>query len=65
MAEFTTEGTTGQVQSYSWDFGDGSSSTEPNPNHAFEKAGKYTVKLSATYVDGTIARAEMSFEVEE
>jgi PKD repeat protein len=54
------------VQSYSWDFWDGSSSdTEPSPSHAFEKAGKYTVKLSATYADGTIGRAEMSFEVEE
>jgi PKD repeat protein len=64
--EFTTEGTIGQVQSYSWDFGDGSSSvTEPNPNHTFEKTGKYTVKLSATYADGTIGRAEMSFEVGE
>jgi PKD repeat protein len=64
--EFTTDGTTGQVQSFIWDFDDGSStSTEPNPTHSFEKAGKYTIKLSATYADGTIGRAEMEFEVGE
>ena len=35
------------VISYSWDFGDGSTSTDKNPEHVFSTAGTYTVMLSA------------------
>jgi len=34
--------------SYSWSFGDGNSSTNENPVHAFSEAGTYTVQLTAT-----------------
>ncbi len=34
--------------SYSWDFGDGTTSTEANPTHTYALAGTYTVKLRAT-----------------
>lgn len=62
--EFMTSGTVGQIESYSWDFGDGTApSQEPNPTHVFDKAGNYTVKLSATYADGTIRNAELDFVV--
>lgn len=64
--EFNTVGTVGQIESYSWDFGDGTPPLqEPNAVHIFEKAGTYTVKLSANYADGTIRNAEMDFEVGE
>ncbi len=33
--------------SYSWDFGDGESSTEKNPVHTYAEVGNYTVKLTA------------------
>lgn len=33
---------------YSWSFGDGTTSTEQNPAHTFTAAGTYTVKLTAT-----------------
>jgi gliding motility-associated-like protein len=36
------------VQSWLWDFGDGSTSTSPNPSHVYTNAGKYTVKLTIT-----------------
>ena len=36
-----------------WDFGDGTTSTEPNPVHKFEKAGTYQVKLT---IDGVGSR---------
>jgi PKD repeat protein len=63
--EFNTVGTVGQIESYSWDFGDGTPPLqEPNATHIYEKAGTYTVKLSANYADGTIRNAEMEFEVE-
>ncbi|MBD3374449.1 T9SS type A sorting domain-containing protein [candidate division KSB1 bacterium] len=35
----------GQADSYLWDFGDGSTSTEENPSHIYEKTGIFTVKL--------------------
>lgn len=31
-----------------WDFGDGTTGTEQNPTHIYQKAGKYTVKLTVT-----------------
>lgn len=34
--------------SYSWNFGDGSTSSEENPTHAFSSPGTYSVKLVAT-----------------
>ena len=37
----------------SWDFGDGTTSTEQNPVHKFEKAGTYQVKLT---IDGVGSR---------
>jgi len=36
------------IVSYSWDFGDGSTSTEMNPSHVFAAAGTYTVALTVT-----------------
>jgi len=39
---------TGGVSNYSWDFGDGESSTEPNPVHTYPGKGKYVPTLSAT-----------------
>ncbi len=34
-------------KSYSWDFGDGTTSTEKNPGHTFTKPGTFPVKLAA------------------
>lgn len=41
-------GYTGSETLYSWDFGDGSTSTSKNPSHAYSSAGVYTVTLTAT-----------------
>ncbi len=38
--------------SFSWSFGDGETSDEENPEHAFEAAGAYTVTLTVTEVNG-------------
>ncbi len=39
--------TSGSV-SYQWFFGDGGTSTNPNPNHIYTSSGSYTIKLIAT-----------------
>ena len=45
--------------SYQWDFGDGKSSNDPAPSHAFRGAGDYTVSLTVTDDRGNTAKAEM------
>lgn len=47
---------TQQVDSWTWDFGDGSTGTEKNPVHVYKLGGIYTVKLTArgAAVDTTV-----------
>jgi PKD repeat protein len=48
---FTNSST--NATSYSWDFGDNSTSSEVSPSHKFTAGGVYTVKLTATGSGGT------------
>jgi PKD repeat protein len=48
---FTNSST--NATSYSWDFGDGGTSTAQNPAHTYTTAGIYTVELTATGSGGT------------
>ena len=41
-------GSTANVDNYNWDFGDGNSSTEPNPVHTYATDGAYVVTLTVT-----------------
>lgn len=48
---FSSNGSTdpdGNISSYHWDFGDGSSSTSSNPVHSYTSAGSYTATLTVT-----------------
>ncbi len=44
------------VSSYSWNFGDGTTSTDSMPTHTFAKAGNYTVTLNYTTFNGCAGR---------
>jgi PKD repeat protein len=43
-----TDMSTGNPQTWSWDFGDGTTSTQPNPVHAYTTAGAFDVNLTVT-----------------
>lgn len=38
----------GKIESWSWDFGDGLTSTEQSPSHVYEASGTYVVALTVT-----------------
>ncbi len=52
-----TNATTGAT-SYSWDFGDGNTSTDMNPTHTYMMDGTYTVTLTATNECGDVTTTE-------
>ncbi|AGB02802.1 PKD domain-containing protein [Methanoregula formicica] len=41
------------VTTWHWDFGDGMTSDEQNPEHSYANPGSYTVKLTITHASGT------------
>jgi hypothetical protein len=47
-----TDRSSGPVESWWWDFDDGSTSTAQNPIHAYSAEGSYQVSLTAFYPDG-------------
>jgi hypothetical protein len=51
-----TDRSSGPVQAWSWDFGDGGSSTEQHPTHSFAAAGTYQVTLEVTLPGGVASR---------
>ncbi len=55
----------GTIASYAWDFGDGNTSTQANPTHAYEKDGDYQVTLTVTDNDGDTDSATVTLTVEE
>lgn len=68
-ATFTN--TDANAVSYSWDFGDGNTSTDEHPTHVYASAGTYTVCLTATDFCGTTGQVcdvmvvESSVDIEE
>lgn len=53
LVSFTNQSnTSGTVGTYSWSFGDGSSSTQMNPTHAYNALGNYVVCLTVSTTSG-------------
>ena len=48
-----TDLSTGNPTTWSWDFGDGTTSTEQNPGHVYQKEGAYDVTLTVSNAFGT------------
>ncbi len=53
------------VVTYSWDFGDGGSSTEADPIYIFDTVGTYNVVLTVTDGEGLSSTASVTIEVME
>lgn len=53
LAVAFTDTSTNSPAAWSWDFGDGASSTERNPSHTYVSLGNYTVKLTASNSGGS------------
>ncbi len=48
---------------YRWEFGDGTTSNDKNPEHTYLEAGKYTIELIATAEDGTTSTIEKTLVI--
>ncbi|MFK7808980.1 MAG: PKD domain-containing protein, partial [Saprospiraceae bacterium] len=58
MATVNLMNTSTNGTSYSWDFGDGNTSTEENPSHTYDSSGEYTITLTTTNDCGTSMTTE-------
>ena len=53
LAVTFTDNSSGNIDSWSWDFGDANGSTSQHPSHTYEAAGLYTVSLTVTGPGGS------------
>ena len=58
--QFTNESIAWGDVDYSWDFGDGTTSTEENPKHTYLSDGVYDVKFSLTTNQGCLATLNLT-----
>ncbi len=63
MTGDTSSDPEGPVASYLWDFGDGATSTQANPNHTYAAAGSYPVSLKVTDAGGVSDTATQTIQV--
>ncbi|MFT5464807.1 MAG: PKD repeat protein, partial [Planctomycetota bacterium] len=56
-----TDLTLGNVTSWDWNFGDGTSSSAQNPSHTYLAAGTYTVSLTATGLGGSDGEVKIGY----
>ncbi|RYJ08244.1 PKD domain-containing protein [Halogeometricum borinquense] len=55
---------TGDLSSYEWDFGDGTTKTGLTTSHTYDATGEYTISLTVTDADGNTADATQKLTVD-
>jgi PKD repeat protein len=55
------DASSGRIEAWSWDFGDGDTSDLQNPSHVYRRPGRYSVSLTVTGADGTNTRTRPDF----
>lgn len=58
-----TDTSGGSPETWWWNFGDGSSSTESNPSHTYTLPGTYTVSFTVTNAGGTDTEVKPGYVV--
>ncbi len=58
-----TDQSTGSITSWSWDFGDGTTSTVQNPQHTYTAIGTYTVSLTVSGPGGSDTYTRTNIDV--
>ena len=56
-----TNSSTGSFTTCAWSFGDGTTSTTPNPSHVYAAAGTYSVSLTVTGPGGTNTQTRSNY----
>ena len=56
-----TDQSIGQITSWLWNFGDGSTSTSRNPSHIYTQPGTYTVALTVTGSSGSDTETKVNY----
>ena len=56
-----TDLSSGSINSWYWDFGDGTSSSSHNPQHVFSSPGTYTVSLTVTGPNGSDTESKADY----
>lgn len=63
--DFSSAESDGQITEYFWEFGDGNTSVEANPTHAYKKPGTYNVKLKVNFANKNSLTDQTEIEVYE
>jgi PKD repeat protein len=66
--QFSSEGTydpDNDLLSFLWDFGDSTTSVEPNPKHIYDEVKEYQVKLTIHDIHGAKSEADTKCKVQE
>ncbi|MBN2413751.1 PKD domain-containing protein [candidate division KSB1 bacterium] len=56
-----TDSSTGEITQWLWDFGDGGTSTQQNPEHIYNTVGQFTVSLTVTGSGGSDTETKVDY----